>query len=230
MSATTTTTGVLNWRALGTQERSDAIVAALDSLEPGGSLLAEFDAPGSDLLRHLQLVRPGQFEWSPLEAAPGLCRIQIDRRGGLQRRAVNEALAWDHDRLDVLEKRAFELRAAGDLAGARKAFAAFSHGLRRHIRFEEEIVFPEFETRSGMPAEAGPTAVMRVEHRQILESLAQLEASIGDPLASPERFRVALIEVLTGHNQKEEQVLYPAVDRLLGEAGADALVARIQAL
>ncbi len=230
MSATKTAASVLDCRGQDVRGTVDAVVTALDSFEVGGTLLIEFDAAGGDVLRQLQLVRPGGFEWSPLSAEAGLSRIQIDRRRATQRRDVNEALAWDHDRLDALEGRAFELRAAGDCAQAREAFAAFAHGLRRHIRFEEELVFPEFEVRSGVPADAGPTAVMRIEHRQILELLAAIEASIGDPLAAPERFRVALHEVLTGHNQKEEQVLYPAVDRLLGEAGADALVARIQAL
>src|SRR4029079_15511775 len=76
-------------------------------------------------------------------------------------------MAWDHARLEAIEDGAFRLYAAGDAAGARAAWTEVDFGLRRHIRFEEEILFPEFERCSGMPRGAGPTEVMRMEHLRI---------------------------------------------------------------
>ena len=108
------------------------------------------------------------------------------------------------------------------------AWAEFELGLRRHIGFEEEILFPGFEAGTGMSPQAGPTAVMRIEHREIerlLEAIRGALAGIADPLP----LRTELHRVLAAHNMKEEQVLYPMTDRALGPEESDILVSRIQA-
>ncbi len=143
-------------------------------------------------------------------------------------REIGEALAWDHDRLDALERRAFEQLEAGDAAGAQAAWAEFAVGLKRHIRFEEDILFPAFEERVGMPPGAGPTAMMRAEHRDIetlIEAIGRALAGKGAALP----LRAELHALLGHHNMKEERVLYPATDQALAPAERDALVARIQA-
>ncbi|PYQ47347.1 MAG: hypothetical protein DMF78_24000 [Acidobacteria bacterium] len=89
---------------------------------------------------------------------------------------VTEAMVWDHARLDGLETAAFEARARRALSTARALFTDFAHGLRRHIDFEEQILFPEFEARWRFPEENGPTAVMRAEHRAILPSSSSWSA------------------------------------------------------
>ena len=105
----------------------------------------------------------------------------------------------------------------------------FAFGLRRHIGFEEDLLFPEFERRSGISADAGPTAVMRAEHRKIEALIAAVERAIGEPSACPEPSRHELHEVLAQHNAKEEQILYPGADRLMAADARDELVRRIQA-
>jgi uncharacterized protein (DUF2249 family) len=210
----------------------DKLLAAFDGLRPGEALRVEADHAPRGLLAALQAERAGLFEWSPLQEGPARWRVEIARRDALAgaARSVTEALAWDHDRLDALEKEAFERRASGDPDGARSVFALFAHGLRRHIRFEEELLFPEFERRAGFDPDAGPTAVMRAEHREIEALIEDLERGIGDPAVPAEATRASLHEILGDHNLKEEQVLYPGTDRLLEEAEADALVRRIQAM
>ena len=69
---------------------------------------------------------------------------------------------------------------------------------------------------------------MRVEHREIEELIGLIEAGMADPGSKVEALRLRLHDVLGDHNLKEEQVLYPTTDELLGEKEADALVARIQ--
>jgi iron-sulfur cluster repair protein YtfE (RIC family) len=141
---------------------------------------------------------------------------------------VKEALAWDHDRLEAIEDRAFRLYAAGDGVGARAAWAEFELGLRRHIRFEEDVLFPAFEGVTGMPPGAGPTLVMRMEHLRIgglLEAIgAALHGAVRPFPCAPSCTRCS-----AEHNEKEELVLYPMTDQSLGAAESDALVARIQA-
>ena len=138
-------------------------------------------------------------------------------------------LAWDHDRLDALEKQAFEARGRGALEEAARIFSHFARGLRRHIGLEEEMLFPEFERLTGMTPFAGPTAVMRHEHRQIEGFLLTLERTIGVRSGEAEEARESLHRVLIDHNEKEEQVLYPTTDRLLGDAERRALVERLRA-
>ena len=48
----------------------------------------------------------------------------------------------------------------------KECFEKFKFGLHRHIAWEEEILFPLFEEKTGM-TDGGPTFVMREEHRQI---------------------------------------------------------------
>ena len=67
--------------------------------------------------------------------------------------------------------------------------AQLERALERHIRLEEEIVFPLFEARSGIVD--GPTAVMRDEHRCLRRALALMRAGIeardGTAMPTPSR-------------------------------------------
>ena len=166
----------------------------------------------------------------PPSNRPASFRTEISRRAAEPgaRREVAEALAWDHDRLDALEHTAFELFADGDAEGARARWSEFTVGLKRHIRFEEEILFPTFEEKTGLSPANGPTEVMREEHREIerlIEAIGRVFS--GEGAALP--LRDDLQHVLGQHNLKEERVLYPGTDQCLDPEERDALVARIQA-
>ena len=210
--------------------RCETILGSFDSLAPGQSIVVVGAHEPRDLLRRLQDERKGLFEWSPLEAGGSVFRTQVTRRAATRgaRREVAEALEWDHDRLDALEGSAFERFALGDTPGARACWDEFSVGLRRHIRFEEEILFPTFEEKLDISGATGPTGVMRAEHREIerlIEAIARALEGQGAPLL----LRSDLKELLGQHNLKEEHVLYPGTDQCLDPEERDALVARIQA-
>ncbi|MDP3972125.1 MAG: hemerythrin domain-containing protein [Candidatus Nanopelagicales bacterium] len=136
--------------------------------------------------------------------------------------SVSEFMSNDHDRLDALFA---EFLSADEVETTVERLAAFDTGLRRHIEWEERILFPEFEQRTGM-AESGPTSVMRIEHERI-DALLLL---IGD------RSRTAgagpavdeLREVLTAHNLKEEMILYPWIDRELTDVEIATALAAMQ--
>lgn len=130
----------------------------------------------------------------------------------MEYRLISEFFEEDHDRLDDLYKN-YQTAKATDLSKAKEEFEAFRFGLQRHIRYEEDILFPMFENRTGMFT-SGPTAVMREEHRQIKEHLQSIYQKLlkEDPNCNFEEGR--LLTVLSIHNQKEEEVLYPAIDRM----------------
>jgi iron-sulfur cluster repair protein YtfE (RIC family) len=135
-------------------------------------------------------------------------------------------LSWDHDRLDALLHSASNWAESGEWTHARRAYAEFDRGLDRHIRLEEEILFPLFEDRTGA---AGPTTVMREEHELIRGVLDVLRDAVerGDARAFGAGL-AALGSLLPPHNDKEEQILYPTTDRVLPERERAALAVRLQ--
>jgi hemerythrin-like domain-containing protein len=146
--------------------------------------------------------------------------------GGLRR--ITEAMASDHDRLDALEAEAYSTLEAGDLEATRRCYETFFHGLNRHIQIEEELLFPVFELKAGLPSR-GPTSILRSEHREIRMLIEELSRNIEGGEGAVSDLRRALHEILKDHHRKEEMVLYPGTDHLLTEVESDALVARLQA-
>ncbi len=129
--------------------------------------------------------------------------------------------AADHDRLDALFQEFMRLKRE-DFPRAKSYFKDFLRGLKRHIVWEEDVLFPLFEKKTGMTA-AGPTFVMRQEHRLIGAALEALHGKVR--LADPDCDTEAgsLLDLLGQHNAKEETVLYPAIDQLTRPEEAAAI-------
>jgi uncharacterized protein (DUF2249 family) len=231
MAQAIATSLLIDARSIQGPDRCKAVLSAFDSLAPGETLVVTTDHAPQPLLRHFQVDRAGLFEWSPLEEGPPAWRTEIVRRSAVagELRGVFEALSWDHDRLEEIERKAFEALARGDSAAAVAAWKDFAFGLKRHIRFEEKILFPAFEEKAGVSPDAGPTTVMRAEHREIESLLDAIGGALGGNGAAALPLRGDLHRVLGQHNLKEERVLYPATDQCLDGPERDALVRRIQA-
>ena len=127
----------------------------------------------------------------------------------------------DHDRLDELFK-AFQKMKRSDFPKAKEAFKAFKFGLQRHIVWEEDVLFPLWEERTGM-SEGGPTFVMRAEHRQIGQQLEAIHGKVADQNPDSDQEEQALLDLLGTHNMKEERVLYPAIDQLTSAEEREAV-------
>ena len=76
-----------------------------------------------------------------------------------EQKTIREFYEQDHDRLDELFK-TFQQLKRSDFAKAKEAFKEFKFGLQRHIVWEEDLLFPLWEEKTGM-SEGGPTFVMR---------------------------------------------------------------------
>lgn len=130
--------------------------------------------------------------------------------------SLAEFLGADHRRLDAI---VLEVQQAvtGAPADAAAAFSRFAEGLDRHIRAEEDVLFPAFEGATGMVA--GPTQVMRNEHAEMRRLLAEVSSALGSgEMAAALRTLPALVGLLAEHNMKEETVLYPMAGRSLPNA------------
>ena len=129
---------------------------------------------------------------------------------------ILEFMNADHDRLDNTFEE-FKSLKKDDIETAKTLFCDFKTRLQTHIIWEEDILFPLFERATGMH-DTGPTAVMRTEHRHIENFLEEIgeKIHVGD-VEGIDAAETGLLEVLGSHNQKEENILYPAIDNLTSE-------------
>lgn len=131
---------------------------------------------------------------------------------------VSTYLQSDHRRLDALLDECRRLVEAGDMTRAAGLFDQFQEGLVRHIRIEEDLLFPEFEKAAGMGRDSGPTGVMLSEHVEIQRLMEEIHEALAATPPAREAFeplRSALLALLSEHNTKEERILYPMSDRMI---------------
>jgi regulator of cell morphogenesis and NO signaling len=136
-------------------------------------------------------------------------------------KTVSAFFEHDHDRLDELFK-TFQQLKRSDFPKATEAFKAFKSGLQRHIVWEEDLLFPLWENKTGM-SDSGPTPVMRNEHRQIGQLLEAIHGKVAAQNPDSDKEEQALLDLLGSHNRKEELRLYPAIDQVAGTEGRDAI-------
>jgi hemerythrin-like domain-containing protein len=191
-----------------------AIVCGVVALVAGGRVLARSRASRrADAARRAQQEAADE-EWviRPVEHAPV---------------TLAAFYAVDHDGIDrILED--FRAANARHEPGAVATYREFKARLERHIGWEEDILFPLFERLSGL-RDNGPTVVMRSEHRTIRTLLDAIDAALQRGGTSIEADESALLAALATHNMKEENILYPLIDRQVTPADRDAVFARMRA-
>ena len=141
---------------------------------------------------------------------------------------VHQYFSDDHRRLDGLMQ-SFQSEKRRDFAKAKEALREFLLGLRRHIVWEEELLFPLFEKHSGFGS-GGPTEVMRAEHRRISDALDDLHEKVRRADAECDGEVETLMELLSAHNRKEEDVLYPMFDDAVGEEERARMFERMEGI
>jgi uncharacterized protein (DUF2249 family)/hemerythrin superfamily protein len=220
----------LDVRSLPPAGRHAEIFRTFEALKPGEAFVLVNDHDPRPLLYQFQAERAGRFEWSVLEAGPERFRVEIRRRTAEGTRNVTEYLQGDHERLAAILEGVDRLAEAGDFPMAGPRFAEFACGLNRHIDAEETILFPAFEKMTGETR--GPTTVMRDEHVRIRARMEKVAGALAERNADGARRAVAALnELLSVHNMKEEEVLYPMTDEAAGgKREQDDLVKRLQAV
>ncbi|MRR49615.1 MAG: hemerythrin domain-containing protein [Rhodocyclaceae bacterium] len=123
-------------------------------------------------------------------------------------------LANHHKHCDDLFAQAEERAYAGDWDGCTESFNCFRDELEAHFSAEEQRLFPAFEGATG--SIGGPTQMMRLEHAQMRELLAEMVSALRrrDAAAFSGGAETLLI-LMQQHNMKEENILYPMCDRTL---------------
>ncbi len=209
---------ILDVRALEPKDRHKGIFDRYNALSTGEAFILVNDHEPKPLLYQFQAEHSGEFEWWPLESGPDVWRVQVGK--GLVKGAMTTLAGYmqtDHARLDAIMERFKKATKDGNWDEALAHFKEFDLGLRRHIKVEEELLFPIFEEKTGMK-DAGPTLVMKMEHEEIREILSRvLGATEGSDESAATESTGALINYLGDHNMKEEHVLYPELDACVND-------------
>lgn len=105
---------------------------------------------------------------------------------------------------------------------------------RCHHGKEEDVLFPKLQKR-GVPREGGPIGVMLAEHdagrrhiREMADALARLNGGDGKAIHAIREKSSGYRNLLQGHIDKENNVLYPIADRLLSEADEAKMIERFE--
>ncbi|MDP1529379.1 MAG: hemerythrin domain-containing protein [Rhodoferax sp.] len=141
---------------------------------------------------------------------------------------IVDFLGSDHRACDDLFASAEVAVAQKNWDSARSLFERFQTAMAHHLAMEEEVLFPAFEARTGMSS--GPTQVMRMEHEQMRGLLQEMASAV---TSADENRYLGLSETLNmlmqQHNLKEENMLYPMSDQVLG-GERDGLIRSMEAI
>jgi len=141
--------------------------------------------------------------------------------------SIKEYLTNDHRACDEVFAQ-MEEKANNSLSDAKELTEAFIADMERHFQREERVMFPEFESKTGMVN--GPTEMMRQEHSQMRNLMQQLLGAIEN--SDKDKFfglSETLMILLQQHNMKEEQMLYTMAQQHLS-ADADRIVEMMDSL
>lgn len=119
---------------------------------------------------------------------------------------IKEYLSADHVSCDELFAK-MEDAVSDSIENSKDAYKIFSDSIERHFQMEERVMFPEFEQKTGMVA--GPTEMMRQEHKQMRHLIQEMDLAIESK--SKDKFfgnSETLMILMQQHNMKEEQMLY----------------------
>lgn len=111
--------------------------------------------------------------------------------------------------------------AAESLAVAQSLAAGLTATLASHAHLEDELLFSALDRHLGP---MGPLAVMRMEHEQIEGLLDQIPTA--QELGQAQGLLQHAVQVAHTHFAKEEQILFPLAEQVLGGETLTGLAAQ----
>ncbi|MCK9371915.1 MAG: hemerythrin domain-containing protein [Sulfuricurvum sp.] len=141
---------------------------------------------------------------------------------------ILEFMRDDHRSCDCLYADCESALLAKEVEKGRDLFSRFSETTLHHFDMEERELFITFEKRTGMMG--GPTQMMRYEHQQLRSLLESMKLALNENRFN-DFFGIgeSMMIMLQQHNMKEEQMLYPMIDRALG-SDAQLMVQTLKAM
>lgn len=127
---------------------------------------------------------------------------------------ITDRFSSEHDVfLDQLGVLAALTRSGASVEAITSAIRTVASPLLAHAEAEERALFPDLE--SSMGGAGGPLAILTDEHVTLH---GQIDELTGEPArAQLERVFGDFDRLLRAHIDKEEQVLFPAAEQILGD-------------
>lgn len=134
--------------------------------------------------------------------------------------SIETLLNKDHQSIDELYETYLEkkLKSPSDTLSA---FKTYKSALLRHIKCEEDLIFPVLSRATDIPA-ATEVPILRDEHQIIVPLLMGVEKCLKDKVDSTNSER-HLFEELHEHNAREELRVYGFLDALLSDEQKQAI-------
>ncbi|MFD2110646.1 hemerythrin domain-containing protein [Thiorhodococcus fuscus] len=133
---------------------------------------------------------------------------------------ITDTFAQDHHRCDHRLAAAESAAKDGDWALMKEAARELVEAMERHFEQEESSLFPALSER--FPGSASPIEVMCSEHAQMRHLFEDLQESVqGQDRTAYLGILETLHFLVQQHNYKEESVLYPMADKVLGGRAGD---------
>lgn len=174
----------------------EAVLARLlADLRPGERRLVRASFDFGATLRAAINGSGGTLCWHPLDAGSGRATALVSR--STRPIGLTEYLGRDHAVL--------EAALAGALRGDAERNIWLRNVLARHLVIEEELLFPAYLKAGG---NAGWVRGLCNEHKHLKSHLERLAEAL-----SQRRFLL----LLDGHDEKEEQIVYPDLSARLGD-------------
>jgi uncharacterized protein (DUF2249 family) len=221
----TQATHELDLRRVGAAELPARVLAEFDALPENGHVLLVTQDDPRPVYERLHRERDSVLSWAPLQNGPDGWKVGLTRvKPKDDESEIGAYFARDHDEIDLIFK--YLHADVEEFVPCSGIFDEFNARLERHIRWEEEVLFPAVERRAPMLVD-GPGRVMRMEHVEIRAFKAQAERMLK---SSPPDFTRAIealdamAGVLIDHNRKEEAVYYPMSDQMFSAAEAATIL------
>ena len=122
----------------------------------------------------------------------------------------------------------------GNLVRAKERLAEFERRLLHHIWEEETLLLPVYERAGAIPG--GPPVLYTGEHKRMQELLAGFKQTLSSLEQDPDTRKRGILwlldrqatfkNLMDHHDQRETNILYPALDRVTSEAERREILSR----
>jgi len=143
----------------------------------------------------------------------------------MNKRLLADFFREDHDRLERMFDEFCAARSLG-LAAARSRFREFEVATRRHLEWEDNLLFPVYEARAGFPGHREIND-MWDEHDHLQELIASIRQKLANQDLALEPEVTQLTDLMEMHHTKEEVVVYGLIDDTITDADRDKLFAQL---
>ena len=133
--------------------------------------------------------------------------------------SITGFMSADHSRLDYIFQEFRKSKKAGE---TKQFFLEFKDGLERHMKWEEDILFPIVKQRLGEDSAMIDELVL--QHNRMKDDLKGISAGLG---ARDTNLESDLDQLMASHDKMEEEGIYPWIDDYIDDKAKKEALSRM---